>query len=568
MTIHPLLTSPARWGTLPLRNRMFMPPMSTHTAHPDGTVSERGHDFIVERARGGAGLIFTESLLTQITYDSYTGYAALISQDKHIEPLSRLVDAVHETGTPIAASLTPGFGRVGAAAPDGGAPYSPSDNTVADNPDMQCRVLTTEQVEDIIEKFAQAVERAMRAGFDAIDIHAHAGHLTDQFLAAAWNRRNDQYGGSVVGRARFATELIKRTRSIVGNEVPISMRLAVRHQFPGGRSESEARELAMILQDAGLNVLIVDAGASESLDWAFPPSSMGTGVFLPDAVVVKPPVTIPVAVTGNLTPDIAERALRERIIDFAGFGRPLIADPQLPAKVAQGLSDRVRPCLRCNLCIDRVFGGQSVECTVNPLVHRAGAGAGAGVGARAVASGGASPDGSAAGGIDDMHEPKRVAVLGAGVRGLETARTLARRGHDVVLYPTQAGLGGAPIEGLSDDLRVEVKRLVMWWEKELARLGVRVVEGSAVANACVTGNEVRRQAEELTTNLTRELGVDEVIVVNDVVVSAAGVGAGAAGPGEAGTAAAGTAGAEEANRLAVEAIAQAIRAGYEAGLEI
>lgn len=154
-----------------------------------------------------------------------------------------------------------------------------------------------------------------------------------------------------------------------------------------------------------------------------------------------------------------------------------------------------------------------------------------------------------------MHEPKRVAVLGAGVRGLETARTLARRGHDVALYPTQAGLVGAPIEGLSDDLRVEVKRLVMWWDKELARLGVRVVEGSAVANACVTGNEVRRQAEELTTNLTRELGVDEVIVVNDVVVGAAGVGAGAAG----------TAGAEEANRLAIEAIAQAIRAGYEAG---
>lgn len=561
MTIHPLLTSPARWGTLPLRNRMFMPPMSTHTAHPDGTVSERGHDFIVERARGGAGLIFTESLLTQTTYDSYTGYAALISQDKHIEPLSRLVDAVHETGTPIAASLTPGFGRVGAAAPDGGAPYSPSDNTLADNPDMQCRVLTTEQVEDIIEKFAQAVERAMRAGFDAIDIHAHAGHLTDQFLAAAWNRRNDQYGGSVVGRARFATELIKRTRSIVGNEVPISMRLAVRHQFPGGRSESEARELAMILQDAGLNVLIVDAGASESLDWAFPPSSMGTGVFLPDAVVVKPPVTIPVAVTGNLTPDIAERALRERIIDFAGFGRPLIADPQLPAKVAQGLSDRVRPCLRCNLCIDRVFGGRSVECAVNPLVHRAGAGVGAAGGAAGGASGGASGD-------QQAGASRRVAVLGAGVRGLETARTLARRGHDVALYPTQAGLVGAPIEGLSDDLRVEVKRLVMWWDKELARLGVRVVEGSAVANACVTGNEVRRQAEELTTNLTRELGVDEVIVVNDVVVSAAGVGAGSAGTGAAGTGAAGTAGAEEANRLAVEAIAQAIRTGYEAGLEI
>lgn len=560
MTIHPLLTSPARWGTLPLRNRMFMPPMSTHTAHPDGTVSERGHDFIVERARGGAGLIFTESLLTQTTYDSYTGYAALISQDKHIEPLSRLVDAVHETGTPIAASLTPGFGRVGAAAPDGGAPYSPSDNTLADNPDMQCRVLTTEQVEDIIEKFAQAVERAMRAGFDAIDIHAHAGHLTDQFLAAAWNRRNDQYGGSVVGRARFATELIKRTRSIVGNEVPISMRLAVRHQFPGGRSESEARELAMILQDAGLNVLIVDAGASESLDWAFPPSSMGTGVFLPDAVVVKPPVTIPVAVTGNLTPDIAERALRERIIDFAGFGRPLIADPQLPAKVAQGLSDRVRPCLRCNLCIDRVFGGRSVECAVNPLVHRAGAGVGAAGGAAGGASGGASGD-------QQAGASRRVAVLGAGVRGLETARTLARRGHDVALYPTQAGLVGAPIEGLSDDLRVEVKRLVMWWDKELARLGVRVVEGSAVANACVTGNEVRRQAAELTTNLTRELGVDEVIVVNDVVVGAAGVGAGVAGTGV-GAGAAGTAGAEEASRLAIEAIAQAIRAGYEAGLEI
>ena len=123
----------------------------------------------------------------------------------------------------------------------------------------------------------------------------------------------------------------------------------------------------MILQDAGLDVLLVDAGAYEAVDWSFPSYYMGDGVYLPDAAAVKPVLDIPVAVCGNLTPELGEQALRDGIADFIGFGRMLIADPDLPAKVRAGRAASVRPCIRCNeLCIGNVVRGQAARVRGEP----------------------------------------------------------------------------------------------------------------------------------------------------------------------------------------------------------
>lgn len=452
MQSHPRLSEPARWGSLTLPNRMFMPPMGTHTAHADGTISQPGLDYLVARARGGAGLLITESMPVQSSYDIDTGSVISLSHDRHVEPLERAVTAVHREGALIAANLTPGFGRVIPVAPDGGPSWSASDNTTLADPSVRCRELSTGQVEDILEQFGAAVRRALAAGFDAIDIHGHTGYLTDQFLTAHWNRRTDRFGGDVAGRATFATEMIRIVREEAGADFPLSMRITVRHQFPGGREPAEARELAVILQDAGLDVLMVDAGSYEAIDWAFPPYYLGDGVYLPDAAAVKPVLHIPVAVSGSLTPDLGEQAVRDGVADFIGFGRMIIADPDLPAKVVSGAADTVRPCVRCNqLCIGNVVVGKGVECAVNPQAGHEGTRT-----------------------LEPATQVRRVTVVGGGPGGMEAARVAALRGHDVHLYESSASLGGVLAPAATPDFKRELHRMITWWEGELARAGVSV----------------------------------------------------------------------------------------------
>lgn len=367
MNNFPFLSQPAAWGPLPLPNRMFMPPMGTHTANPDGTLSSVGIEYMRERARGGCGLLITESMPFQNTYDIDTGSVAAIYPDSQVESLAAMVDAVHSEGALIAANLTPGFGRIIPVAPDDGPSWSASDNPTLSDPDVRCRALSTDQVEDILGQFGLAVKRVLDAGFGALDIHGHTGYLTDQLLSSVWNRRTDRFGGDTRGRATFATEMIRIAKEIAGPDFAVSMRISVRHQFPGGRTKSEGRDLAVALQDAGLDVLMVDAGAYEALDWAFPPYYLGDGVYLPDAEAVKPALKIPVAVSGNMTAEVGEKALKDGVADFIGFGRPIIADPDLPRKVTSGNVAAVRPCIRCNeMCIGNVSAGKHVECAVNP----------------------------------------------------------------------------------------------------------------------------------------------------------------------------------------------------------
>jgi len=452
VTRHPRMMEPARWGSLQLPNRTFMPPMGTHTAHADGTISPAGVAYLVARARGGVGLLITESIQTQDVYDLPTGSTISLTHDRHVAPLRDAVAEVHRAGGLISANLTPGLGRIMPAGPDGGAPFSASDCPTLMDPGVRCRALSTEQVEDVLDRFRAATRRALECGFDAIDLHGHTGYLTDQFLSAAWNTRTDRFGGDVRGRATFATEMIRIVREEGGADFPLSMRISVRQGFPGGRTPEEARELAVVLQDAGLDVLLVDAGSYEAIDYSFPSYYMGDGVYLPDAEVVKPVLRIPVAVNGNLTPDLAEQALVDGTADFVGFGRMVIADPDLVRKVAEGRPEQVRPCIRCNeMCIGNVVAGKALGCSVNPEAAQ-----------------------EATRVLLPTPVVRKVTVVGGGPAGLEAARVAAERGHTVDLYERGTRLGGVLEPAATPEFKRELHRMVDWWEVEMARLGVRI----------------------------------------------------------------------------------------------
>lgn len=450
------MLQPGNWGSLELPNRTFMPPMGTGTANPDGTASDTTLAYYLARAKGGTGIVITESMQVSTKFEpKITG--PLMTSDDHIPAWQRGVREIHRVGGHVAGNLTIGLGRIYPVGADGGTPYSASEISVFYNPEATCRSYTLEQIEELLHDFRLATRRVLEAGFDALDIHAHTGYLADQFFSEQWNHRTDAYGGSLENRMRIGVDMVRIVREEAGDDYPLSMRISGSHHYPGGRTTEEIKPMARILADAGLDVLLVDAGSYEALDWAFPPYYLGDGVYLPDAAAAKEAIDIPVAVCGNLTPALAEQALADGITDFVGFGRMVIADPELVNKVKAGRADAVRPCIRCNGCLEFEGEHYGLSCSVN-------------------AEAGRELDRV----LTPAANPRRVTIVGAGPAGLEAARVAALRGHHVDVYDKAGAIGGVLEPAASPDFKRELRRLVDWWEGQLKDLDVTVHLGHEV----------------------------------------------------------------------------------------
>lgn len=451
MSPYPHLLAPGRFGSLDLPNRIVMPPMRTRLAHPDGTVGSQEIAFFTARARGGAGLLMTGGMLVATAFEAPQAASARIDADRFVPGLARLVTAVHDAGSRLAAQLTVGSGRAGAPEPGRTVAVSASDNSWVRNPVATCRTLQTGQVRGLVRAFAAAAGRAAEAGFDAIDVHARAGHLVDQFLSPVWNRRTDSYGGSLENRCRLAVELVQAVRGAAPG-LPISVRIGVDQHVPGGRHVAETIEIVRVLQAAGVDLIIADEGVAESMHWSIPPFYLGDAPGLSAAATLRAAVGIPVMATGSITVEIAEKALADGEIDLVGMGRALIADPDLPRKLASDHPGLVRPCVRCNaMCIGNINEGVSLACAVNPQA-----------GYEVVRQ------------VARAWRSKHVVVVGGGPAGMEAARVAALRGHSVDLYERTDHLGGLLWYATTPDFKQDLRRMVDWWSGQLVRLGVTV----------------------------------------------------------------------------------------------
>ncbi len=463
------LMAPGRFGSLELPNRIVMPPLRTRLTHADGTPGSRERAFFVARVKGGVGLVMLGSLLVATEFEAAQGGTARIDTDAFVPHLKYLTDGVHDAGGRIAAQLTVGAGRAGGAEPGRQAPVSASDNSAVANPVATCRTLTTDDIGLLVSRFRDAAARAAAAGFDAIDVHARIGHLVDQFLSPVWNRRMDAYGGSLENRTRFAVELVQAARDGAPG-LPVSARLSLVHHVPGGRTLEESIEIARVLQAAGIDVLITDDGAAEAMHRAVPPMYLGDAPSLAAAAAVRRSLIVPVMATGSITPDVAEKALADGDVDLIGMGRALIADPDLPRRLAADTPGLARPCARCNTCMGLVASGQPVGCAVNaqagmeierPLVRAA--------------------------------RSKRVVVVGGGPAGLEAARVAARRGHAVDLYEKAKHLGGSLAASATPEFKKDLRAMVDWWNRQARALDVTV----HLERELDAGSSVLRQADEV-----------------------------------------------------------------------
>jgi 2,4-dienoyl-CoA reductase (NADPH2) len=369
--------------------------------------------FYAERAKGGVGLIVTGGIAPNDRARPMPGGARMTTQeeaDKH----KVVTQAVHDVGGKIAMQILH-FGRY-AYHPE---LVAPSALKAPINP-FRPHALTSEEVEQTIEDYADAAALAQSAGYDGVEIMGSEGYLINEFIAAQTNHRDDAWGGSYENRIRFPLEIVRRTRARVGTDFIIIFRLSKLDLVEGGSTLTEVVQLAQELEKAGVTILNTGIGWHEAriptiatkvprAAWAWVTQQL------------KGKVGIPLVATNRInTPEVAEQVLADGMADMVSMARPFLADPDFVNKAAAGKADQINTCIGCNqACLDHTFGGKITSCLVNPRA---------------------------------CHETlmvetpapskERIAVVGAGPAGLAFATTAARRGFDVTLFDAASEIGG------------------------------------------------------------------------------------------------------------------------------
>ncbi len=322
----PSLLDPINIGTLKLRNRIVMPPMATNKATIEGEVTEDHIKHYSERARD-IGLIITEH--------SYVDPSGRLQQrqlgvydDKLIPGLSKLVKAVHRYRTPIAIQINHGGGRATSSVL-GDQPVGPSSVQVFQEAP---RELMIAEIDQLVEAFGRAAQRAVKAGFDAVEVHGAHGFLLNQFLSPLTNRRRDDYGGRLENRARFPLRVVERVRKEVGRDLPLLYRLGADDFREGGLSPEDGKAFAKTLVNAGVDAIDVSGGIGGSN----PPGLRGQGYLFPLAEGIKRVVKVPVVGVGGVTEaEFADTAVMEGRVDLVAVGRAMLADPEWAAKAVR-----------------------------------------------------------------------------------------------------------------------------------------------------------------------------------------------------------------------------------------
>ena len=437
-----------------IRNRISMSGMGTFTPTTvDQVETESGLRYYEERAKGGIGLIHTGAYFID-EKTAQGGRTLDFSTDKSIPSGTQLTERVHRWGAKIFAQLSCGTGRNGMPQIGERVPISSSENPSFYNPDMICRALTIDEIEEMMEHWKVAAQNAVYMGFDGIQIHAHAGYLMDQFMSEIWNHRTDKYGGSFENRCRFTMETVDAIRSVVGPDFPITYRISLDHRFPGGRTIEESMKILDVLDKCGIDAFDIDAACYETMDYIFPTRYTGEACMAYVCEEARKHLTKPIINTGNHSMESAVELLKSGNADIAQFGRQSIADPQFANKLREGRREDVRPCIVCNEeCIGRIFGRLTqLSCTVNPSVGF-----------------------ETAMEVKPVSKPTNVVVIGGGPGGLEAARCAAERGCSVTLYEKGDKIGGTFLTIATGDFKWRIPQLIEWYGVQLKKLGVKVV---------------------------------------------------------------------------------------------
>ena len=463
------LLQPIQIGGVEIKNRIALAPMGNFClTNADGSLSQRGVDYYVERARGGVGLIITGLFKVENEIEPVSPSIVPLVTRAAYAPFLEMTEAAHALGTKVFVQLTAGFGRVGHPQMLAKEPVAPSPIPNYWDPNVTCRELTIAEIGRYVKCFGDAAEIVREAGCDGVEIHAvHEGYLLDQFAISLFNRRTDKYGGDLEGRLTFATEIVQEIKKRVGKSFPVSMRFSVKSfikdwrqgALPGesfeekGRSVEEGLKAAAILEASGYDAFNADCGSYDAWYWSHPPVYQAHGCAVPFVAQLKAAVKIPVLLAGRMEmPELAEKVLAEGKADMIAIGRGLLTDPCWVRKIEEGESGRIRPCIGCHDgCLGRIFLSRPLACAVNPAVGRENAYR-----------------------LTSATAVKKIMIAGAGLAGMEALRVAALRGHQVVLYERSKALGGHLVAASVPPFKKDLARLLDWYKAEIHHLHLHV----------------------------------------------------------------------------------------------
>ena len=462
MNNYPHLLSPIKIGETEVKNRVFMPPVSTNLADK-GYVTDELVQHYAARAKGGVGLIVTEVTTVEPVYTYLPGDMS-ICDDSYIPGWKKLCDAVHEYGCKILPQLfhpaymafpIPGTPRL--IAPSNVGPYYAKEAP---------RAVTVEELKVIIRQFGEAAGRVKQAGGDGVEIHAaHAHGLLGGFLSPLYNKRTDEYGGDINGRLRLTLEVIEEVRKVCGKDFIIDVRISGDEYTDGSVNLNDAVYVAKQLEKAGADFLHVSGGTTIMRGSSIPAPGTPMGSHVKSAEEIKKHVSIPVATVGRIVePWIADELIANGRTDICMIGRANISDSEFVNKAAEGRTDEIRPCIGCLKCLNGIMFGKRIACTVNPSLELENEDT-----------------------VKEAEVKKNILVIGGGPAGMEAAYVAKKRGHNVVLCEQEDKLGGLVCLAAVPIAKQELTKVVKYMSAKLKNAGVDVRLNCEVTDEMLKG---------------------------------------------------------------------------------
>lgn len=476
------LMEPSSIGRTRTRNRIIKTASGAFYLDPSHHVGERAHAYYETIAKGGVGLLIVESCGVEYPLGIQHPIQFHLDDDKYIPGYRKLTEVVHQHGCPVFLQLQ----HAGPWNPTGLMPKrdtraaSSLTESELPGPDFDVpRGLTLAEVKGYVDIWVKAAERAQKAGFDGVEINGGTCHLINTFFSRIWNKREDEYGcSSLENRARLMCDIVRSVKNRLGPDFTVSVLFnVVEFGHEKGTTIEEGIGFAQLLQNAGADAIQVRAHSygnhrgllqPDRLFYPEPPESLpkeldwsqkGVGAIVPLAEMVKKVVSIPVFCACRLDPVLGEKLLKEGKLDFIGMTRRLLADPELPNKVATGRLEDIRPCMGCLYCRNFILKNEPLECRVNASLGRENEYKNI-----------------------SLEKKKKVMIIGGGPAGLEAARVAAWRGHEVILFEKEPKLGGLiPLVALINDLELkDLVDLVHYFKLQITKLGITVRLGKEV----------------------------------------------------------------------------------------
>ena len=523
----PLFT-PWKIGNVEIKNRIVQCSMGGTSLfgwlEPNHFDKEAAY-FLMNRAQDGVGLILPGMQCVRDTM-GIPGRKWLYQNDKMFRELKPYMDDFHKTGSKLFIQLAAGFGRSMAingwmttlaknnflnklASPIVDVQYACASASATPNrwsEDVTSRPMTVAEIQEMVEAFGKTAKRLREAGVDGVEIHAvHEGYLLDQFTMENWNHRTDQYGGSFENRFRFPVEIVKAIKREAGADFPVSLRYSVVSKTIGwgkgaipadkdfvefGRDMEESERAIKYLGDAGYDMFNCDNGTYDAWYWAHPPQYMPDNCNLEYVEHIKNFTDKPVVCAGRMDPVKAAEEIKAGRLDAVAIARQNLVDHDWIHKIMDGKEDEIRPCIRChNGCFNfsKFKGTANLQCLDDSL-HLA----------RCALNPPQMQHNKYK--IVPTRKPKKVAVIGGGIGGMESALVLKQRGHNPVIFEKTDDLGGLFLTASAMTFKENDKELIRWYKNEIKKADI----------------DVRYNTE--VTDLGTLRGFDEIVVATGSVV--------------------------------------------------